>query len=964
MSQTPVIGARGVYDNPSQFANMPEGALVTASNVYIDRDFLITSRRGFNTIACAGLKSYKFFYFKDTFMGINSALVKYASGAWSASSFLRYDPSSTAYPVMMGIANNNAYIPYQGYLTNSSIDYPVFKLEDPTAFYSAFLKPGQPAWQPAGLPGALNVYSRLTAAALTPLWFLANSVVAYRAVIGYRDSNDNFIIGEVSPRTLAYSAGAACYPLLSISIPGGSTSGVISGATYDFSFPVIAGYHIVQLYRSAQVANTIVPNDELFLVNEHILTDTDITNNYVAITDLISEGISTTPLYTNDSQEGINNNNSRLPHAKIVSNYKSMMIYSNYKTQHSVNIQLLSIAGSEGLDASCYMRFWLESSTAINFDNRDLFIDFAAATDIALHQVGTIGVMSALNCGYVMQDMANVISISDMAPIIGAKASTDQSSFVGLLTLTTDYPIHVISMNAKTSTAFGLPAPITIKIVLGAGTVSTTTGRFTSAAHGLSTGDFLCVFWDEPTDATGTNPGAITVSTVPYWAIRFDANNFQLASSQVNAIAGIPIIPTTTGSGTLSFSRPVVSSGQNYFPNHIAPSKTGRPEEVPMAYAIPVGAANFEILNTVQLRDTFFIFKEDGLWIATGEDHKNISVQQFDPTCILVAIDSVALLNNAIFALSRKGVVKITENGVEIISDMVRNPIQSIVTSIGSNYNLKISGTAYESENKYYLSIPASVSPEFGGKTWVYNTLTNTWTTIDKYFTCGMVNINENKIHFGRDVNATAYAERKTGDYTDYCDEDLSVTISTITGNSIALVSASGVVVGDVLYQSSTIWAYITAVSSNTVTVFGTPGFTTGVRTVKKKFDQEVEYYPIHASAPGVLKNFREVTFHQQNPQYYKINYLFRSDYSGSEEGSEMSSDTWMNGTFGFGPFGGTPWGGISAEYNESPRIMIPRNKSKATYLVPIVKMNYAFSKMNLAGLSMNFNSISERTRK
>ena len=966
MPQSPVIGARGIYDNPSQFANMPQGALVTASNVYIDRDLLVTSRRGFNILSSSGLKSYKFFYFKDTFMSVSSVFLKYSGGAWTANSFSAYNPGSSVYPMIMGVSNNNAYIPYSvSPLTNSDITFPVFKLEDPDAVYNTAPKPGLKLWQQAGLPEPMNVYWSLLAAVSTPTWLANNRAVAYRAAIGYRDSNNNLIIGGVSGRKVVLNAsGGAAYPILGIEIPGDGGTGLISGATYSNNFPLIAGYHKVFLFRSPIVAISAVPSDNMKLVYEAFVSAADMAANQVTVTDLIAEGLEGVDLYTNADQEGILANNSKIPNAKCIAPYKSMMMYSNYRTQHIADIQLLAIGGTIGLDTTCKLRFFFEATPSITWNNADLFIDYAAANNFAIQEVAVPGSSTAANIELCMTDTCDAINCYNFSGALHAKYISDLTSLPGQVRLYADYPFYVLGLNALTCTAFGFAPQPFIKIVLGAGTVSTVNGNFTSAAHGFSTGDIICVLWDEPTNPVGTAPTGLTVSTVVYYAIRVDANNFRLATSINNAYAGTQVIPSAVGSGTLSFARPLVASGNNYFPNLVAPSKDNKPEEVPLAYALPVGSANFEILNTIQLRDTFFIFKEDGLWIMTGDTYKDLRVQQLDPTCILVAIDSVAILNNAIFALSRKGVVKITENGVDIVSDMIRTPIQSIVTSIGSNYDLKISGTAYESENKYYLSVPSSVNSTYGGKTWVYNTLTNTWTTVDKYFTAGLVNINENKMFFGRDENAKIYAERKTGDYTDFCDEDLAVTINSVSSNSVVLASASGVSVGDVLYQSSSIWAFITAISSNTLTVYGTPGFTAGSRTVKKKFDQEVEYFPIHNGAPGVLKNFRDVTFHQQNPQYYKIQYLFRSDYSGSEEGSTVSSDTWMNGSFGFGPFGGTPWGGINAEYNESPRIMMPRNKARATYIVPIVKLQYAFSEMNLAGLSLNYEGVSERTRR
>jgi hypothetical protein len=167
-----------------------------------------------------------------------------------------------------------------------------------------------------------------------------------------------------------------------------------------------------------------------------------------------------------------------------------------------------------------------------------------------------------------------------------------------------------------------------------------------------------------------------------------------------------------------------------------------------------------------------------------------------------------------------------------------------------------------------------------------------------------------------------------------------------------------------VLWESATVWTYITAISGNNVTTVGEPGFTAGSRTVKKHFKQTVEYFPIHLGAPGILKNFRDVTVNLQGSLFFKSDYTFRTDFSGSDDGYTLQSDSWMIGGFGLTPWGATPFGGGVSNYNQSPRIMIPRNKARATYILPKMVVDWGYSKMNFAGLSINYEIVSERTRK
>jgi hypothetical protein len=857
---------------------------------------------------------------------------------------------------------------------------PVYKLENYNAVQDNNPKPGLALWQQAGMPVVMNAYTRTLTNAVTPLWFTNNSTVAYRAVYGYKDSNNNVIVSGVTGRLVITNAtGVSQAPIIGVEIPGNGGTGIISGNTYSHLFPLKAGYHFIQIYRSPMVTSPSTPSDNLYLVYEAPVTATDLTNNLVSVTDLVAPGLEGAPLYTNSDQEGIVSNNGKLPNATVINSYKTMMIYSAFKTWFNAKIQLLAIGGTSGIAVNDRLRFCIEENLGSNsIDKRDLYVTAALATNIGLQQFGVNLATSAANIQFIMEDLCYIINSGAFGGIIQAKYISEINSLPGQVLFSSPYKFHIVANTATAASAFGFTRPPFVKIVLGAGTVNTTNGNFTSAAHGFTTGDIVCVFWDEPTDVTGTSPANIgTLDNSVYYAIYVDANNFRLASSQANAYAGTAVIPASTGSGTLTFAKPMVSYNNNIFPNCIAPSKSGRSEEVAEVYAsggLPIGEANYAIINQIQLRDTFFIFKEDGLWTANGDTPNDLRIQQFDPTCKIIARGSLAVLNNSIFCLTRIGVVRVTENGVQIVSNQIRDAIAQIITSLNNgtiNYDQGVQAFAYESENKYYLYIPIAVNSTYGSKWFVYNTLTDTWTTIDKGRYTGIVNPNDNKLYLDApDSFGTGYknffVERKTGDYTDYIDEDLAVTINSVSGTTVTLASVANLnlMPGDVLWQSATIWTYITAISGNDLTTLGEPGFTAGSRTVKKHFTQSVEYYPIHLGAPGILKNFRDCTVNLQGSLFYKCDYTFKTDLSNSYSGTTLESDSWMIGGFGLSPWGAGPFGGDNVTFSQSPRILFPRDKARATYIAPKMTVDWGYSKMNFAGLSVNYEIVSERTRR
>ncbi len=98
-------------------------------------------------------------------------------------------------------------------------------------------------------------------------------------------------------------------------------------------------------------------------------------------------------------------------------------------------------------------------------------------------------------------------------------------------TLTTDVLVTVGSAAALASTT-------DIDIVHGV---------LTKTAHGLLTGDVVQV------TTSSVKPTGFALST-DYAVIKLTADTFQIAASQANAAAGVPIVPSTKGTGTQTFT--------------------------------------------------------------------------------------------------------------------------------------------------------------------------------------------------------------------------------------------------------------------------------------------------------------------------------------------------------------------------------------------------------------------------
>lgn len=198
--------------------------------------------------------------------------------------------------------------------------------------------------------------------------------------------------------------------------------------------------------------------------------------------------------------------------------------------------------------------------------------------------------------------------------------------------------------------------------------------------------------------------------------------------------------------------------------NTIQFSKQGQPEAVPFFNNFQTGSATYDILRLSALRSSLMILKTDGIYQLNGVSPETFSVQQLDPTFILIASQSVAKLNNEIYCLTNKGIVTINESGANIISYPIKDLIDADIAAVGAaNLNTAINGTAYEDDYKYILTI--------NNHTYTYNYISEQWTI---WFS-GISNIKSwtvfNSFLYYLDTTR-AYKERKTLTSSDYQDEN------------------------------------------------------------------------------------------------------------------------------------------------------------------------------------------------
>lgn len=831
-----VLKVKGLFTHPSDLSAVPQGALSIADDVVVDKEEIAEPRRGYSRsfvgFSSGTFRANKLFSYQDYLLAQYSTdLLAYystkldtpaanftGSGAWTAVAGSYAPP--TDQKMRAAEANQNFYF------TSSA---GIYKMD---AFNATPVR--------SGAVKALDINASVSAS--VSVWLVNNYRTAFRVVWGYRDANNNLILGAPSQReSFKNTAGTTKAVTLRITIPVGVTTS-----------------WFYQVYRAAAVDNTSAdtePNDEMGLVYEANPNNTDLTNGYVQFDDITPDELRGATIYTAASQQGLASGNEQPPLAKDIAVYKNHLFYASTTSKHRFFLTLLAVGGTNG---------------------------------IAVNDTLTVG------------------------GIVYTAKSTETISLREFAVVTTGSA----SQNIR-DTALSLVR------VINRATTSTVYAYYLSGPEDL--------------------PGKILLEERLLGGAAF-------ANISSKSTCWSPSLPS---SGTTE------SSTNDRFKNGLSFSKPSEPEAVPLTNFFFAGSADEEILRIVPLRDSLFILKTDGIYRLSGEDAGSFRVDLFDSTTRLLAPDTAVVLNNQIFCLTDQGVASISESGAQVRS----RPIETTITNLQSiNYSVLRNGSfgiGYETERKYILFVPRVPGDTGPTQAFVFNTFTNTWTRWVLTKNCGLVNPSDDKLYLGDASTNYVNQERKSLTFTDYADYGSAQTISAVAGTTLTLSGTDQIAIGDVLYQSSTVYSIVSAVdtAAGTATLDFTAAFVAGTVDVLKAIPAKIAWVPFTAANPGQLKHYREVTL------LFKKNFVgtgtlvFTSDVSASQE-METVEGTPL-GQFGLFAWGGVPWGGNAGRV--PIRVYIPRNKQRCSQLTIEFRNSTGFTSFQLNGLSIIANSGSER---
>ena len=360
----------------------------------------------------------------------------------------------------------------------------------------------------------------------------------------------------------------------------------------------------------------------------------------------------------------------------------------------------------------------------------------------------------------------------------------------------------------------------------------------TNSPHGLSNGDKIIISNTNNANVEGiyTVSNAVgTTFTIPFVAA---ASVTQWATGQSYILNQLVLnanvlykclIPHTSGAsfdtdlaagkwqilgsfGAWSKLSDTVGSSNENKPNRVYYSKLLRPEAVPAANALDVGSADKKILRIFPLRDSLFVFKEDGLFRISGETAPFV-LSLFDSSCVLIAPDSVSVANNIIYGWTNKGISNVTEAGVVEISRPIDTVILKLASAAYTNFSKLTWGVGYDSDNSYTVYTNLKTDDEYASIGFRFSNLTNTWTNFIRSQTCGLINQLDDKIYTGSGVYNLIEQERKSFDRTDYSDRDFIITVANNkilnNGQTVLINDIDGIMPGDVVVQEQILTIHI-----------------------------------------------------------------------------------------------------------------------------------------------------------
>lgn len=757
--------------------------------------------------------------------------------------------------------------------------------------------------------------------------------------------------------------------------------------------PLKTTEYAYQVYRTDASAVISIDPDEstLQLVDEVNLVASDLPTDvsgvgFVTYYDTTADTLRQGYLYNNPNTgegRGVAENNEVPPTSTDIELFKNHVFYANCQTFYRLPLNLLA---SDSVTMPSGAKFTIKNTGGATTRT---FTAYTTGGNLSVTSSSVLVALNTVTVTYANHGLANLDTIA----IIEAVNSSEVQDSVAVRAIK---QITYIDANNFSFTVTGTPSAIAHLSFFG---------LFNAAGERM--------FYAGQSDVTGTT-GLSTLATAIdatsraiVKAINMDAskvcNAFYVSS--VDDVPGKMVLESTGTSTSFyvnSLSSAIVDTFLPSIPlsgttvagtrdderGVIYISKYLEPESCPIYGKIFVGSKADPILRIKALRDSLIVLKKSGgAYRINGSSIDTFVATILDSTVSCVASDSVVVLNNQVFTLTEQGVCAISETAASIVSRQIEpvltaivGKVQTTVTvppdspSVGTDLvELNTHGIAYESERLYMLSTMTPQSEETD-VVYIYNFITNAWSTRNDPFFTGFVKPSDNHLYLN-DLDNVISRERKNNDKLDFTGAQFNVTVLTTPSTTTATLSISGgtASIGDVLVINSIINRITDiTVSGGTTTytfavTFSFAASDTGI--LYKSITSTIRTSPIHGGQVSSWKQFSELqATYRYAGSVSRMTMNFISDsQAGTVDTLWISQST--SGGWGNEPWGNFPWGleeGIDTVYSSSQaqpiRIYVPLEMQRSTFLQCIFTHDVAAEPIMLQSIALTARPYGQRT--
>lgn len=404
-----------------------------------------------------------------------------------------------------------------------------------------------------------------------------------------------------------------------------------------------------------------------------------------------------------------------------------------------------------------------------------------------------------------------------------------------------------------TCNATEIVATQTFQVFTGGISVASNIQQTVQSLCHVINGDSSGRWYAEYTSGINDNPGIFRI-----WARNPITGTFWLTCNNSTTSAQFsPAIPTSGNT---------VIAANDARPNRLFYSKQFEPDHVPILNWIDAGQLSQPILRVLASRDALYIIKSDGVFYLSGLAAP-FSMIELDQTCHCLSAATAVQLNNAVYMLSNQGVVKLSLSGVTVISFDIEPAIMSQALSL-SNLNTVAFAVAHEADRHYCLFLPSANGDIVAKHAYVYHTFITEWTHWTKPAAAGLVMNLNYTMYLSSGLENAVLKQRKSGDQTDFGDEDVPVTIVSQTGLVITVTwtaglfpPTAGLVLKQALLLSKVTSVALVSGATYKLTIDRNLTYSAGAATAEIPIYAAVRLSPNSCGEIGLLKTFYEISF-------------------------------------------------------------------------------------------------------